>query len=87
MVITEPLNATKITLLEYSDLRKRQPKKFYVQGNTDLGWRGGQVLEWMHAFVRVRNDAAEFIMPAANLCRLHKEDLKLNNPLEPLNSL
>ena len=79
MEINDPLNATKITLLEYSDLRKRQPKKFYVQGNTDCGWRSGVGVEWMHAFVRVKNETSEFIVPAANLCRLHKEDLDILN--------
>ncbi len=87
-MVTEPLNANElIGLKQYSELRKSKPKKYYVQGNTDAGWRGGMITEWMHAFVRVKNETFEFIMPVANLCRLHKEDLAARNPLEPLNKL
>lgn len=87
-MVTEPLNATElIGLLKFSELRKEKPKKYYVQGNTDAGWRGGQVIEWMDSFVRVKNETSEFIMPAANLCRLHKEDLTSKNPLDTLNKI
>lgn len=86
-MVNDPINASLIGLKEYSELKKSKPKKFFVQGNTDSGWRAGAITEWMECFVRVKNDAAEFIMPAANLCRLHKEDLDLKNPLSPLNMI
>lgn len=85
MIITEPINASLIGLEEYSQLKKSKPKKFFVQGNTDSGWRAGVITEWMECFVRVKNETSEFIMPAANLCRLHKEDLTAKNPLDVLN--
>lgn len=73
-MITEPINAQLIGLKKYNEFLDAKPKKFYVQGNSDVGWRGGVVTEWMNAFVKVKDEDKEFILPAANLCYLYQEE-------------